>query len=136
MSRAAEERAEARMKLVEEKAKKDYVVGATVYWPNYDHVEEGKVVKVAPCRLNSRGDPQEDPEGSYTLYYAQFQPGGPWHSQTYPWKFFVKASVARAKLVRQIEDRIEEGRRAIEKMEQLIKANKTLGVEVLLEDTC
>lgn len=135
MSAAAERRFEESFKRVVEKDKQDFVVGATVYRAGYDKVEEGKVVKVYPCRLNRHGDPEEDPKGEHTAYCARFDAGlSGFEVQTYHWRFFIKASVARAKLVGELQQRIEARQREIVLINENISALCKEGIEVLPDD--
>jgi hypothetical protein len=135
MSAAAERRFEEKMKRVEAQDKKDFVVGAKVYRAGYDKVEEGEVVNVFPCRINSRGDPVEDPSGPHTAYCARFGVGlSGFELQTYHWKFFIKASVARAKLVYEMRCRVEDTQRSLVLLNEKIEALTKEGIEVLPDD--
>lgn len=135
MSAAAERRFEEKFKRVTVMDKRDFVVGATVYRAGYHEVETGKVMRVYPCRINQYGDPVEDPNGGYTAYAASFGRGAcDWEVQTYRWRFFIKASVARAKLVEDIYQRIEAHKRDIVLLSEKIAEIAKEGIEVLADD--
>lgn len=135
MSAAAERRYEERFRLVDAKAKETLVLGAKVWRAGYDKVEEGKVIRVFPCRLNGHGDPIEDPAGLHICYGAEFYDHQRYEQQTYPWKFFAKESVARWRLVRDLKSRAEEYRLKILGIEEQMKVLEAAGTEVSPEDT-
>lgn len=134
MSRAAEEAYEKRFALVMEKAKKEMVPGATVYRAGWYSIEEGKVTRVDRCFLGPQGDPQIDPNGDKLLFHAEFTTGTRWESQTYPWRFFTKPEVARARAVQRLKNAVEELEDRIEVHKNLIAEYEKLGTGYLPED--
>lgn len=126
MSKAAEEAHEKWFAQHQIECERDLVVGATVYRPTWDSVEEGVVRRVARCN-NSKfggGSPIEAENGEHPYYVAEF--ASEWVGQIYQWKFFATEAGARKQLVHEIHHRIADHRRDIQKWEALISALEAL----------
>lgn len=79
------------------------VVGDVVYCPNWNKVDEGKIIRIERCKLNSQGLVHSigDPTGDHVLYTAKF--ASYYKTQTYEWEFFTDKAKAYKKLAESIE---------------------------------
>ena len=118
MSRQTEEAYEKRARLHDKECQRDLVLGATVYLPNFDHIEEGKVTKIDRIIFDSTGNEREDENGPYVRYHATFSPHH-WVSQTYQWKWFYRIEDAKKALVKQMRERARTSRQEVDKWENL-----------------
>lgn len=118
MSRQHEEAYARWRKTHDEECQRDLLVGAKVYRPAYDRIEEGTVERIDHVRYTSDAHEIEDPDGPYTRYFACFGPGR-WESQTFQWRWFYKVEDAKKLLARQLRERAEGHRRDADKCDAL-----------------
>ena len=134
MSRAAEERHEVWFKQHLIDCAANFTVGAKVWRPHYNEIQEGTVTKVARCKLVD-GRPYEDKDGDRPYYVAKFgkyptnEFAGDYEDQTYAWKFFWKEEHARYELIEQIHRQVEDKQRDIEKLKKLEQDLVAAGAE-------
>lgn len=101
--------------------------GDVVWRAKYDHIEKGVVSGLRQVRLVG-GSVSESDKGEYVEFVAQF--GYDYVRQTYPWKFFDSREKALADLQRQIEARIRDAERDLDRTKNLLARAQSGAVEL------
>lgn len=103
-------------------------VGDVVWRAKYDHIEKGVVVDLRQVRHVSTGSVMESDKGEHVEFVAQF--GYDYVRQTYQWKFFDSREKALADLQRQIETRIRDAERDLDRTKNLLARAQAGAVEL------